>query len=147
MEYKVLISKSMLTVKKAFLDKDCKLMNKLLPFGCGVLKFPGIRRRAIISVYTWFFKTFHFKVVMCNTTDQQYYFHIVNEGDLPFGIKLWTNRYKIVKTKDGCEIINLVEYTTKNITLDKILRVFITMMFQIRKLKYKIFFLFKRHGE
>ena len=132
---------------KAFLDKDCKLMNKLLPFGCGVLKFPGIRRRAIISVYTWFFKTFHFKVVMCNTTDQQYYFHIVNEGDLPFGIKLWTNRYKIVKTKDGCEIINLVEYTTKNITLDKILSVFITMMFQIRKLKYKIFFLFKKHGE
>jgi len=144
MEYKVSINKDLTTVKRAFLDKDCNLLNKILPFGCGILKFSGIRRRAKISVYTWFFKTYHFKVVMCNTTDQQYYFHIVNEGDSPLGLKLWTNRYTIIKTKDGCEIVNVVEYTTKNITLDKILSVFITMMFQIRKLKYKMFFLFKK---
>jgi len=144
MEFKVLINKSLPIVKSAFLDSDCKLMNKLLPFGCGILKFKGIRRRARISVHTWFFKTYHFKIVMCNSTDALYYFHIINEDSLPFGIKLWTNRYKIVKTKDGCEITNVVEYTTKNIALDKILSVFINMMFIMRKLKYKIFFLFKK---
>jgi hypothetical protein len=147
MEYKVSLNAKMSTVREAFTDLDSNLMNRLLPFGCGILKFKGIRRRAKISVYTWFFKTYHFKIAMCSSTVQQYYFHIINEGNLPFGIKLWTNRYKIIKTKDGCEIINQVEYTTKNITLDKILRVFITMMFQIRKLKYKVFFLFKKHGE
>jgi len=143
-EFKVTIDKPLEAVKAAFLDNDCKLMNKLLPFGCGILKFKGIRRRAIISVYTWFFKTYHFKIVMCNSTDALYYFHIINENDLPFGIKLWTNRYKIVKTKTGCEIINAVEYTSKNSVLDRILSVFINMMFIMRKLKYKLFFLFNK---
>jgi len=144
MEYKVLINKPLEVIRAAFLDSDCKLMSKLLPFGCGILKFKGIRRRAKISVYTWFMKTYYFKVVMVNSTDSIYYFHIINEGKFPFGIKFWTNRYKIIPTKDGCEIINTVEYTTKNITLDKILRVFINVLFTIRKLKYKIFFLFKK---
>jgi hypothetical protein len=144
MEFKVSINKPVDVVKAAFLDSDCKLMNKLLPFGCGILKFKGIRRRATISVYTWFFKTYHFKIAMCNSTDSLYYFHVINENNLPFGIKFWTNRYNIVKTKEGCEITNTIEYTSKNIALDKILSVFISMMFIMRKLKYKIFFLFKK---
>ena len=144
MEFKVSINKPMDVIKAAFLDSDCKLMNKLLPFGCGILKFKGIRRRATISVYTWFFKTYHFKIAMCNSTDSLYYFHVINENNLPFGIKFWTNRYNIVKTKEGCEITNTIEYTSKNIVLDKILSVFISMMFIMRKLKYKIFFIFKK---
>ena len=130
-------------VRKSFADKDCKLMNRLLPFGCGILRFKGIRRRAKISIHTWFLKTYSFKVVMTSSSASQYYFHIINEGDLIFGIKMWTHRYKIIRKTHGVNIQETLEFTTKNKTLDIILSVFINMMFLIRKFKYKMFFLFK----
>jgi len=144
MEFNSTVSVPLQAVRDAFTDPDSKLMNRLLPFGCGVMKFKGIRRRAKISIYTWFFQTYHFKVAMCNSTESLYYFHIINENNLPFGIKLWTNRYSIVKSNNGCNITNTIEYTTKNVALDKVLSVFITILFKIRALKYKLFFIFNK---
>jgi ligand-binding SRPBCC domain-containing protein len=143
MEFKTIVNKPLSSVKAAFTDLDSALLNRILPFGCGILKFKGIRRRAKISIYTWFFKTYKFKVVMASSTDSQYYFHLINDGDMPFGIKLWTNRYRLLSTERGTEIVNTIEYTTKNSNLDKFLSVFIRMMFSLRKLKYKMFFLFR----
>ena len=90
------ISKPFSVVKKAFVDKEGKLLQSLLPPFCKLLHYKGVRRGAIIKI-SLFGKKCTFKVVTYSTSNDKLYFNdIIKEGKL-LGISFWSHRHKINK--------------------------------------------------
>ena len=133
------INKDFATVKSSFADINGILLQKILPFGWGLDKFKGLRRRAVLRI--WVGSRMHkFKVAMYSSTRQKYYLHIVNADDGPFGIKFFSNRITVVDKNNYTEIRETLEFTTKNKSTDRILSLFINIYYFNKRLKYKLFF-------
>ena len=82
-------------VKSSYSDIRGELVKKLLPFGCGLDKYKGLRRRAVLRVWVGS-KMYKFKVAMYSSTKQKYYLHIVNAEDGPFNLKFFSTRISVV---------------------------------------------------
>tara|TARA_B100000073_G_C23492631_1_gene476350 strand:- start:156 stop:587 length:432 start_codon:yes stop_codon:yes gene_type:complete len=136
------INRDFNTVKSSFADINGVLLQKLLPFGWGLEKFKGLRRRAVLRIWAGS-HLYKFKVAMYSSTKQKYYLHIVNADDGPFGIKFFSNRITVVDKNDYTEIRESLEFTTKNKSTDRILSLFINIYYFNKRLKYKLFFMNK----
>ena len=134
------ISKPFSVVKKAFVDKEGKLLQSLLPPFCKLLHYKGVRRGAIIKI-SLFGKKCTFKVVTYSTSYDKLYFNdIIKEGKL-LGISFWSHRHKINKLSDNdTVIIDEVTFTSRNRYKDFILHVLFLASFIVRSIQYKIFF-------
>ena len=86
-----------------------------------------------------------FKVVTYTTDLHKLYFNdILKEGNF-FGIKFWSHRHRIDKHgphKDDTIIVDEIEFTTKNKVIDFFYRQIIRLYFLMRKVKYRLFFIF-----
>ena len=145
------ISKPFSVVKKAFVDKEGKLLQSLLPPFCKLLHYKGVRRGAIIKISLFgkkctfkislFGKKCTFKVVTYSTSNDKLYFNdIIKEGKL-LGISFWSHRHKINKLSDNdTVIIDEVTFTSRNRYKDFILHVLFLASFIVRSIQYKIFF-------
>ena len=136
------INRDFSTVKSSFADINGALLQKLLPFGWGLEKFKGLRRRVVLRIWAGS-HLYKFKVAMYSSTKQKYYLHIVNADDGPFGIKFFSNRITVVDKNDYTEIRESLEFTTKNKSTDRILSLFINIYYFNKRLKYKLFFMNK----
>ena len=127
-------------VKKAFVDKQGKLLKYLLPFGSKVLHYKGIRRGAILKIKLPFMNELKFKIVTYNTTPNKLYFNdILSEGSL-FGAKFWSHRHDINNFNGHTVIKDEIAFTTKDEKKDKLLHAILLPYFLFRKLKYKVYF-------
>ena len=133
------INKGFETVKSAFSDINGKLAQKMLPFGWGLDKYNGLRRRAVLKVWAGS-KLYKFKVAMYSSTKQKYYLHIINADNAPYNIKFFSTRISVIDKGDYTEIQETLEFTTKNKLHDNILSLFINAHYTIKRLKYKLFF-------
>lgn len=127
------------TVKKAFTDRDGKLFKFLLPLGCKVLHYKGLRRGAIIKVKI-LGEIVKFKNITYTSTKEKTLFNdIFKDGEF-LGIKFWSHRHKILNGKDTTTIYDEVTFTTRNRKLDLILHMLISPFIKMRWIRYKLFF-------
>tara|TARA_B100000902_G_scaffold90429_1_gene94110 strand:- start:3116 stop:3547 length:432 start_codon:yes stop_codon:yes gene_type:complete len=129
-------------VKSSYSDIRGVLVKKLLPFGCGLDKYKGLRRRAVLRVWIGS-KMYKFKVAMYSSTKQKYYLHIVNAEDGPFNLKFFSTRISVLDKGTHTEITETLEFTTKNKLHDRILSLFINIHYAIKGMRYKLFFINK----
>tara|TARA_B100000902_G_C26826038_1_gene676371 strand:+ start:57 stop:488 length:432 start_codon:yes stop_codon:yes gene_type:complete len=136
------VSSDYSVVKSAYSDISGELVQKMLPFGWGLDKYKGLRRRAVLRIWAGS-KMYKFKVAMYSSTKQKYYLHIVNAEDGPFNLKFFSTRISVIDKSTHTEITETLEFTTKNKWLDNILSLFINIHYTIKGMKYKLFFLNK----
>ena len=127
-------------VKKAFVDREGKLLKYLLPLGAKILHYKGVRRGAILKINLPFSGKLKFKIVTYKVTKLYLYFNdIIQEGKI-FGAGFWSHRHAIKKRKNHVIIEDDITFTTKNKLKDKLLYVFLLPVFLMRKIKYKLYF-------
>ena len=140
----ILKDQSFWSVKRQFTKKEGELLRYLTPPGCEVIHYRGLRRGAIIKLLM-FNRPITFKVITYTTDLHKLYFNdILKEGNF-FGIKFWSHRHRIDKHghhKDDTIIVDEIEFTTKNKALDFFYRQIIRLYFLMRKVKYRLFFIF-----
>ena len=70
-------------VKKAFVDREGKLLKYLLPLGAKILHYKGVRRGAILKIKLPFSGKLKFKIVTYKVTKLYLYFNdIIQEGKI-----------------------------------------------------------------
>jgi len=127
------------TVIKAFADRNGKLFKFLLPLGCKVVHYKGLRRGAIIKLKI-LGEVVKFKNITYTTTKNKTLFNdIFKDGEF-LGIKFWSHRHKIINGKDITTIIDEVTFTTRNKKLDLLLHMVIGSFIKMRWIRYKLFF-------
>ena len=125
--------------KKAFVDRNGKLLKFLMPLGVKLVHHKGVRRGAITSVKI-FGRKVTFKVVTYSTSKTKTTFNdILKEGNF-YGIKFWSHRHFIEKSNDGTVIRDELNFTTKNKLYDSFLWLLLFDMFIWRSIKTKVFF-------
>tara|TARA_B100000686_G_scaffold352606_1_gene455193 strand:- start:7984 stop:8418 length:435 start_codon:yes stop_codon:yes gene_type:complete len=144
MKFTTKINKHFWVVKKAFVDKEGKLLRQILPMGSELVYYKGLRRGAIAKILM-LGKLLTFKVITYNTDRHKLYFNDIHKDGNFFGIKFWSHRHTVEKlaSDDNKTIItDEVAFTTKNRLVDFFYGIFIRLHFGVRILKYKLFFLF-----
>ena len=137
------IGRSYYKVKKTIMNKDGKLLRFMLPLGCKLVHYKGIRRGAIIKIRNPLGMVYTYKIVTYSTSKNKTTYHIIwKEGKMLSGIKFWSHRHFVEQMKGYTIIKEELTFTTKNRLLDFFLHIFIKPYSWIRSLKYKIFFLF-----
>jgi ligand-binding SRPBCC domain-containing protein len=64
--------------------------------------------------------------------------YFIDEGTvLPFGLKTWTHKHVVKKMKDGCEIIDDIEYKATSKLLTILMYIPLYLAFYPRKKAYK----------
>ena len=126
-------------VKKAFVDKEGKLFKVLIPFGCELLHYKGLRRGAIIKIMI-FGRVVTFKVATYSTSNKKLYFNDILHRGKFYGIKFWSHRHTITNEGETTKIKDTLTFTTKNKLLDAIYNVLLRITFFFRAIKYKMFF-------
>jgi ligand-binding SRPBCC domain-containing protein len=139
MEIVTNIKKPYSHVKKAFVDKNGKLFKKLIPFGCELLHYKGLRRGAIIKIMV-FGRVVTFKVATYSTSNEKLYFNDILHHGKFYGIKFWSHRHTITSEGNVTKIKDTVTFTTKNKSLDRVYNILLRITFFFRSLKYKMFF-------
>jgi len=136
------INKPFSVVKKSFVDKDGKLFKRLIPFGCELLHYKGLRRGAIIKIMV-LSQVVTFKIATYSTAKDKLYFNDILHRGKFLGIKFWSHRHTIVPNGDCTSIKDTITFTTKNKSLDRLYNIILRIIFLFRICKYKIFFLGK----
>ena len=136
------ISKPFDVVKKAFVDKEGKLFRRLVPLGCELLHYKGLRRGAIIKIMI-FNQVATFKIATYSTAKDKLYFNDILHSGKFLGIKFWSHRHTIIPNGTNTAIKDTVTFTTKNKSLDRLYNTVLRIIFLFRVFKYKIFFLGK----
>lgn len=81
-------------------------------------------------------------IVEHGKTDEEYYF--IDEGStLPFFLKSWTHRHRILKKENGAVIIDDIQYRTPNILLDYLMYPLMYFQFWMRQPIYRKVFALK----
>jgi ligand-binding SRPBCC domain-containing protein len=127
------------TVIKAFTDREGKLFEFLLPVGCKIVHYKGLRRGAIIKLKI-LGEVIKFKnITYTSTKDKTLFNDIFKDGEF-LGIKFWSHRHKIINGSDTTTIIDEITFTTRNKKLDLILHAVIASFIKLRWIRYKLFF-------
>tara|TARA_A100001011_G_scaffold81695_2_gene85038 strand:- start:543 stop:980 length:438 start_codon:yes stop_codon:yes gene_type:complete len=142
MEINTKINQPFSVVKKAFVDKEGMLLRRLIPSGCEVLHYKGLRRGAIIKIMV-LNEVVTFKVATYSTAKDKLYFNDILHRGKFLGIKFWSHRHTIIPDGGGSNIKDSITFTTKNKSLDRLYNIILRIAFFFRSIKYKIFFLKK----
>jgi hypothetical protein len=127
-------------VKRAVVDKDGKLLKYLMPIGCKLLHYKGLRRGSITRVKI-FNSSVTFKTITYSPGRDKTSFHDIFKDGTFLGIKFWSHRHKIISASMGStDIHDEITFTTKNKLKDALLHVVIYSSFRLRSLQYKLFF-------
>ena len=139
-------NKKFLEVKKAFLDKDAKLLKILSPPGVRIKHHKGVRRGSLTKLSV-LGSDAAFKVVTYSSKKHKLYFNdILHKGKF-FGVKFWSHRHTVNDKITCVEIIDEVHFTTKSRIKDCILLpLFCIYMYTYRKLAYKLHFFLTNGG-
>jgi len=142
MKFTTKINKHFLIVKKSFVDKEGKLLRYTLPIGSELVYYKGLRRGAIVKILV-LRRLLKFKVITYSTDKHKLYFNDIHKDGNFFGIRFWSHRHTVEKSAvedDKTIITDEVTFTTRNRLLDFILGIFVRVHFNIRTIKYKLFF-------
>jgi ligand-binding SRPBCC domain-containing protein len=104
-----------------------------------LLQFDGCKKDDIVALelnFLLFKQTW--KSLITSDFDNQEEWQFVDEGvQLPFFLKYWKHTHRVLETKNGCEIIDDIEYRTPNRFLDILMYPALLLQFLFRKPIYK----------
>ena len=92
MEINTKINRPFSVVKKAFVDKEGLLLRRLIPSGCELLHYKGLRRGAIIKIMV-LNEVVTFKIATYSTAKDKLYFNDILHRGKFLGIKLYFNDF------------------------------------------------------
>ena len=82
-----------------------------------------------------------FKIATYSTAKDKLYFNDILHRGKFLGIKFWSHSHTIITDGNGSNIKDTITFTTKNKSLDKLYNIILRIVFYLRSIKYKIFFL------
>jgi ligand-binding SRPBCC domain-containing protein len=132
------VSGNYLEVGKSF---DRNLFEFLLPPGAKVQRFDGSRKGDIVHLaFTFPFKAeWVSEIIEDNITDRECFF--IDKGTkLPFGIRSWIHKHRIVKDDNHSIIEDDIEFSTGNRLLDLVYYPGLLISFLPRKWQYRKYF-------
>lgn len=132
---------SYLDVSKSF---DRSLFEFLLPPGAKVLQFDGSKKGDIVHLrFSFPFKTDWVSEIIEDSISNGECYFIDKGTNLPFGLRHWIHKHRIVKDGNHSIIVDDIEFSTGNRILDLIYYPILYLSFLPRKFQYPKYFLKK----
>lgn len=107
-----------------------------------LIRFDGSETGDVVSLelnFILFKQTWESLIVEDNLTDREFYF--IDEGcKLPFFLKYWRHKHRIVKNGQGAEIVDDITFRSPFWVIDFLLYPVLWLQFLYRKPVYKKYF-------
>ena len=104
-----------------------------------LIRFDGCKKGDVVSLelnFIFFKQRWESLIVEDNLTDEEFYF--IDEGrKLPFFLKYWRHKHRIIKNESGSEVVDDVSFRSPIRMTDFLLYPFLWLQFWYRKPVYK----------